>query len=111
LLEVFFYTHDPTTPNQQGNDIGSQYRSAIFYLNESQKKDAENIISKLGKDKVFERPIVTTVEKFTKFYEAEDHHKNYFDKNKGASYCNVVISPKIKKLLDKYGSDIKEEYK
>jgi len=111
LLEVFFYTHDPTTPNQQGNDVGSQYRSAIFHLNEDQKNDAENLISKLGKDKVFERPIVTTVEKFTKFYEAEDYHKNYFDKNKDAPYCNATIVPKIKKLLDKYGSDVKEEYK
>lgn len=111
LLEIFFYTHNPTTPNQQGNDIGPQYRSVVFYHNSDQKDSAEKIIDKLENDKVYDRPIVTKVESFTKFYEAEDYHKNYFDRNREAPYCDITIAPKIHKLLEKYGKDVKEEYK
>ena len=111
LLEVFFYIHDPTTPNQQGNDIGEQYRSAIFYHSAKQKSEAEKFVAKLESEKVYPRPVVTTIEPFNNFFIAEDYHKNYFEKNKDAPYCNYVISPKIKKLLEKFGSGVKEEYK
>ena len=110
LLEVFFYTFDPTTKNQQGNDVGPQYRSVIFYHSEKQKSDAEEFIRKLTKDRVYEKPIVTQVEAFNHFYEAEDYHKNYFERNSDAPYCNYVIASKIHKLLDEFGTDVKEEY-
>ncbi len=111
LLEVFFYTHDPTTPNQQGNDIGPQYRSIIFYHDNKQKKQAESLIAKLEKDKVYPRPIITSIEPFKNFYIAEDYHKNYFERNKDAPYCNYVIGPKIHKLLQEFGNQVKDEYK
>lgn len=111
LLEVFFYTHDPTTPNQQGNDMGSQYRSAIFYHNDNQKKIAEKFIKELENDNVFPKPIVTVLEPFKNFYEADDYHKNYYERNKDAMYCNYVIGPKIHKLIERYGKDIKDEYR
>lgn len=111
LLEVFFYTHDPTTPNQQGNDIGPQYRSSVFYHNESQKKETLEFVKELEGAKAFSKPIVTTVEPFKNFYEADDYHKNYYERNKDAMYCNYVIGPKIHKLIEKYGKDIKDEYK
>lgn len=111
LLEVFFYTHDPTTPNQQGNDMGPQYRSAIFYHDERQKISTEKFVKKLEEDKVYPRPIVTTIEPFKNFYVAEDYHKNYFDRNRQAPYCDFTIAPKIHKLLEKYGSEVKEEYR
>ncbi len=110
LLEIFFNTHNPTTPNQQGNDIGSQYRSGIFYHSEEQKKATEEFISKLEKEKIYDRPIVTEIMHFKNFYEAEDYHKNYFDRNKGAPYCDITIAPKIHKLLEKYGTSVKNEY-
>lgn len=111
LLEIFFYTHNPTTPNQQGNDIGPQYRSVVFYHSADQRTDAENFISKMTEEKVYDRPIVTKVEPFTNFYEAEDYHKNYFDRNREAPYCDITISPKIHKLLEKFGNEVKENYK
>lgn len=111
LLEIFFYTHNPTTLNRQGNDIGSQYRSVVFYNSEEQKTVAEELINKLEKDKVFSSPILTSVEPYTKFYVAEDYHKNYYDKNKGAPYCDIKITPKVNKLIDKFNSEIKEEFK
>lgn len=111
LLEVFFCTHDPTTPNQQGNDIGEQYRSIVFYHSEEQKEVAQELIAKLEKDKVYPRKIVTTIEPFKNFYVAEDYHKNYFEKNKDALYCTYVIGPKIHKLLVKFGKELKEEYR
>ncbi len=111
ILEVFFYTHDPTTPNQQGNDMGPQYRSSVFYHNEAQKNETEALIHELEDAKVFSKPIVTIVEPFKNFYEADDYHKNYYERNKDAMYCSYVIGPKIHKLLEKYGKDIKDEYK
>lgn len=110
LLEIFFYTHNPTTPNQQGNDMGPQYRSVVFYHSEEQKNESEAFIEKLEKEKVYDRPIVTTVESFKNFYEAEDYHKNYFDRNREAPYCDITISPKIHKLIEKYRKEVKEEY-
>lgn len=108
LLEVFFATHDPTTLNRQGNDVGTQYRSAIFYADEQQKQEAQKIITELTEAKAYQNPIVTTLEPLTHFYEAEDYHKNYYEKNQGAPYCMVVINPKIKKFKEKFASLIQE---
>jgi peptide-methionine (S)-S-oxide reductase len=103
LLEIFFKLHDPTTLNRQGNDIGTQYRSAIFYHDEEQKKIAEKVKQKLEKEKYYQDPIVTEIIKFTNFFPAEDYHQNYFENNKSAPYCRVVIDPKIRKLLKDFG--------
>ncbi len=104
LLTVFFATHDPTTLNKQGADEGPQYRSAIFYSNDEEKQQAQQFIAQLTKDGVFANPIVTTLEPLTEFYEAEDYHKNYYERNSGAGYCQVVIGPKIQKLKEKFSS-------
>ncbi len=98
ILEVFFLTHDPTTLNRQGNDVGTQYRSAIFYHSEEQKQTAEKIISQLEKEKVYKDPIVTEVTPFTSFYVAEDYHINYFERNKNQPYCQFVVAPKVEKF-------------
>ncbi len=108
LLEVFFATHDPTTLNRQGNDVGPQYRSAIFYANDEQKQLAENIVKELQEAKAYLNPIVTTIEPLGEFYEAEDYHKNYFERNQGQPYCQVVIAPKLKKFKEKFTSLIPE---
>lgn len=111
LLEVFFATHDPTTLNRQGNDIGTQYRSAIFYHDEEQKEIAEELKTKLDSSGKYHDPIVTKIEQFTKFYPAENYHKDYYDSNRSAPYCMVVIDPKIRKLMENFKEDVKEEYK
>jgi peptide-methionine (S)-S-oxide reductase len=98
LLEVFFATHDPTTLNRQGNDIGTQYRSEIFYMNESQREVAQKYIKLLEQEKVFEDKIITKITNATDFYKAEDYHHNYYNLNKTQSYCEFVISPKIEKV-------------
>jgi len=98
VLDVFFSTHDPTTLNRQGNDVGTQYRSAIFYVNEDQKKIAEETISELAEKGAFRKPIVTQVEEFHSFYPSEEYHNNYYRMNKDAPYCQYVISPKLHKL-------------
>jgi peptide-methionine (S)-S-oxide reductase len=108
LLEVFFATHDPTTLNRQGNDVGPQYRSVIFYADEMQKTAAEEFIRQLTEDKVFDQSIVTTIEPLDEFYEAEDYHKNYYLRNQGQPYCQVVINPKLKKLKEKFASLLTE---
>jgi peptide-methionine (S)-S-oxide reductase len=108
ILEVFFSTHDPTTLNRQGYDIGTQYRSAIFYHSEHQKKSAENYIQKLTLAKVFENKIVTEVTKFEAFYKAEDYHQNYYNNNKNEGYCRAVINPKLEKFIKEYKSKLKE---
>jgi peptide-methionine (S)-S-oxide reductase len=104
LLDVFFYTHDPTTLNRQGNDIGTQYRSAIFYHDQEQKAAAEKIISQLTAEDVYDDPIVTEVTPYDVFYMAEDYHKNYYLNNKNQGYCRAVINPKLDKFMKKYGS-------
>lgn len=111
LLQVFFTTHDPTTLNRQGNDIGTQYRSAIFYHDEEQKKTAEEIIAKLDEAKAFKDKIVTEVVPTTKFYVAEDYHQDYFANNPGNRYCAYVIPPKLAKLKKVFGEDLKEKAK
>ncbi len=98
LLTVFFDTHDPTTLNRQGNDVGTQYRSVIFPANDEQRKIAEGKIRELEKAGRFEDPIVTTIESMEKFYPAEKYHQGYFRLNPNASYCQFVIKPKVKKF-------------
>jgi peptide-methionine (S)-S-oxide reductase len=98
LLEVFFATHDPTTLNRQGNDIGTQYRSAVFYNTELQKNQAEELIQQLEAAKVFPNKIVTEVTEATAFYPAEPEHHNYYNQNKDQPYCQLVIGPKVEKL-------------
>jgi peptide-methionine (S)-S-oxide reductase len=98
ILEVFFVTHDPTTLNRQGNDVGTQYRSAIFYHSEQQKQTAQKIIFSLEKEKVYNNPIVTEVTAFSAFYPAEDYHINYFARNKNQPYCQFVVAPKVEKF-------------
>lgn len=102
LLEVFFYTHDPTTPNRQGNDVGEQYHSTIFYADDRQKDLAEKFIEKLNASGDYRAPIVTTLRPLDKFYEAEDYHKDYYRENTNHVYCRVVITPKLAKLRAKF---------
>lgn len=104
LLEVFFATHDPTTLNRQGNDVGTQYRSEIFYHNEMQKEISEEYISLMSNENTFGQPIVTQVSPISTFYKAEDYHNNYYNENKTQGYCSYVITPKIEKLK-KYFQD------
>lgn len=103
LVEIFLKTHNPTTLNQQGNDVGTQYRSAIFYHNDEQKKIAEEVIKSVNDEQVFSDPIVTEVVEFTKFYEAEDYHQDYFKKNPTVGYCSIVIAPKLAKFKKELG--------
>jgi peptide methionine sulfoxide reductase msrA/msrB len=98
IFKVFFTVHDPTTLNRQGADVGTQYRSAIFYKNEDQKKTAQSIIDELNASKVYSSKIVTTLEPFKKFYKAEEYHQNYYENNKDKPYCQFVIQPKIEKF-------------
>jgi peptide-methionine (S)-S-oxide reductase len=98
LLEIFWKTHDPTTVDQQGNDIGSQYRSAIFYHNEEQKRLAEEYKRKLDQAKIWDDPIVTEITPFTNFFSAEDYHQNYYNENSNQPYCAFTIRPKVEKL-------------
>ncbi len=98
LLEVFWKTHDPTTRNRQGNDIGPQYRSVIFYHDDEQKKLAEEYKSKLESAKIWDRPIQTEIVPFEKFWPAEDYHQNYYSNNPNQGYCRLVITPKIEKF-------------
>ena len=98
LLEIFFRTHDPTTLNRQGADIGTQYRSVIFFHNEEQGKLAQNIKEELDNSGAFESPIVTEISPFESFYEAEDYHKNYYKEHPEESYCKLVIQPKVEKF-------------
>lgn len=98
LLEVFWKTHDPTTLNRQGNDVGTQYRSAVFYHSQHQKNTAESFKNKLNDENVFDSPIVTEITAFDTFYVAEEDHFNYYNENSTQPYCSFVITPKIKKL-------------
>jgi peptide-methionine (S)-S-oxide reductase len=107
ILDVFFYTHDPTTLNRQGADVGTQYRSAIFYHDEQQKMEAEKIIAQLTSEGVYDNPIVTEVTPFEVFYEAENYHKDYYNNNKNKGYCRMVINPKLDKFMKKYSSKLK----
>lgn len=107
LLEAFFTVHDPTQLNRQGNDVGTQYRSVIFYHNEAQRELAVKAIEELNKAKAFDKPVVTEVSAFTKFYPAEDYHQQYFENNPDQPYCAMVVQPK----LDKFKKVFKEKLK
>jgi len=109
LLEVFFMTHDPTTLNRQGADVGTQYRSAIFFHEDQQKEAAENVILKLDQSGAWDDPIVTEITKATTFYPAEKYHQNYFNNNRTAAYCNFVIVPKIEKFREVFTELLKED--
>jgi methionine-S-sulfoxide reductase len=98
ILKVFFTVHDPTTLNKQGPDVGTQYRSVIFYRNEHQRNIAKSIIEDLDKNQVYAEPIVTQLNPFTRFYKAEDYHQDYYNQNKEAPYCRMVIQPKLEKF-------------
>lgn len=110
ILNIFFELHDPTTLNRQGNDVGEQYRSVIFYHNEDQKDVALKLKQSLDNSKKYVDPIVTEIVQFEKFYPAEDFAKDYYDRNRSQMYCKIIIDPKIKKLFKEYSSKVKEEY-
>ena len=107
LLDVFFYTHDPTTLNRQGADFGTQYRSAIFYHNASQKKDAEIIIAQLETEGVYDDKIVTEITPLEVYYKAENYHQDYYNNNSNQGYCRAVINPKLDKFVKKYSKKLK----
>jgi len=107
ILEIFFATHDPTTMNRQGPDVGTQYRSVIFYHDQTQKAAAEAMIDELNKEGIWDKPIVTKVEPFKTFYKAEDYHKDYYKRHPESAYCQQVITPKIAKLQQRYFSKLK----
>ena len=109
LLEIFWHTHEPTTLNRQGNDVGTQYRSAIFYSNDEQKQIALASKEALEKSGAYNKPIVTEIVPFTNFYPAEDYHRDYYDRNRSQGYCMFVIDPKVKKLLKEYKQVLKDD--
>jgi methionine-S-sulfoxide reductase len=108
ILKVFFTVHDPTTLNRQGADVGTQYRSVIFYRNPKQKSIAEELIAALNKEKVYPSKIVTEVSPLPVFYIAEDYHQDYYERNKEQGYCRMVIQPKIEKFEKVFGERMKD---
>jgi peptide-methionine (S)-S-oxide reductase len=108
VLEIFFSAHDPTTLNRQGADVGTQYRSAIFYHNAQQKAVAEELIGELNKARLWEGPIVTQIIPLNTFYPAEDYHQRYFSRRPEQAYCRMVISPKLQKLRKQWAKRIKK---
>lgn len=108
LLGIFFTIHDPTTVNRQGSDVGTQYRSAIFYHDAEQKEVAEEVIAEINSAKIWDAPIVTEVTQFEAFYQAEDYHQEYFAHNKFQPYCQFVVAPKVAKFRQKYAERLKK---
>ncbi|HZO91818.1 MAG TPA: peptide-methionine (S)-S-oxide reductase MsrA [Chthonomonadaceae bacterium] len=108
LLEIFFTTHDPTTRNRQGADVGTQYRSAIFYHSPEQKETALQVIKEIEAARIWPAPIVTEVVPFTNFYPAEDYHRDYFERNPEQFYCQAVIAPKVAKFREHYRNKLKQ---
>lgn len=108
LLEVFFVIHDPTTLNQQGNDVGTQYRSAIFYHTPQQKAEAEEVMSRLGATKLWKKPIVTELAPTSAFYLAENYHQEYFERNPYQPYCQFVVAPKVAKFRKQFLEKLKK---
>ena len=108
ILEVFFMTHNPTTLNRQGNDVGTQYRSAIFYHSEKQKEVASKVIELFNEEKVYDNSIVTEVTEFGNFYKAEDYHVNYFARNKSHGYCQFIVAPKVEKFKKIFKDKLKK---
>ena len=109
ILQVFFAVHDPTTMNRQGNDVGTQYRSAIFYHDDEQKRVAEEVIKEVTAEGVYDDPIVTEVVPFEKFWPAEDYHQEYFLNNPNQSYCQAVVEPKVAKFRKKFVDKLKKQ--
>lgn len=109
LLEVLWHTHNPTTLNRQGNDVGPQYRSVIFYHNEEQKEIAEKSLKKTDESDLWEDPIVTKIQPLENYYVAENYHQNYFENNPNAGYCSFVIAPKVKKFKKEFSHLLKEK--
>lgn len=109
LLSVFWQTHNPTTLNRQGNDVGTQYRSSIFYLNEEQKQLAEKYKKELSESGAFTDPIVTEITAYTNFYPAEDYHQNYYNDNTSQGYCQFVIAPKLEKFEKVFGDKLRKK--
>ena len=107
LLRVFFTVHDPTTLNRQGNDIGSSYRSAIYYHSDEQRESAESVIAEITAEQLYPNPIVTEVASFDKFWPAEDYHQEYFANNPSQPYCAGVVAPKVAKFRQKFASRLK----
>ena len=107
LLLLFFSIHDPTTLNKQGADVGTQYRSGIFYNSENQKKDAINLIDLLNKNKIWNNPIITEVTEYIDFFAAEEYHQNFYSKNSNSQYCKLMIEPKLSKIKQKFPQLIK----
>ncbi|MDD5318875.1 MAG: peptide-methionine (S)-S-oxide reductase MsrA [Candidatus Pacebacteria bacterium] len=108
LLTVFFGTHDPTTKNRQGNDVGTQYRSVIFYTSPEQRKESERFIKEINESNPDGQPVVTELEPLTTFYPAENYHHDYFAKNPGNGYCQLVINPKLEKVQKKFANLLKK---
>ena len=108
LLQIFFVIHDPTTLNRQGADVGTQYRSIIFYRNQKQKDVIDKVIGELKKDEVYKNPIVTEVVPFQSFYAAEDYHQDYYSQNKEQGYCRVIINPKLEKFKKTFRDNLKK---
>ena len=104
IIEIFFSIHDPTTLNRQGNDVGTQYRSVIFYHSAEQKQAAEEMIAELTKENAYGRPIVTAIEPASTFYPAEDYHQDYFTNNPNQPYCSYVVAPKVQKFRAKFAA-------
>jgi peptide-methionine (S)-S-oxide reductase len=111
LLTVFFGSHDPTTPNRQGHDIGTQYRSAIFYTTSQQKEEATKFVMGLNDSAKEGNNIVTEIAPLNKFYEAESYHKDFYERNKGNQYCEIIINPKLEKVQREFGELLKESTK
>ena len=107
ILEIFFDVHDPTSLNRQGEDVGTQYRSAIFYYNDAQKETIDRVVQNMKNSGKYRRPIVTSVEKFKAFYPSEEYHHNYYNRNGSAPYCRAVISPKLQKFRHSYGAQLR----
>jgi peptide-methionine (S)-S-oxide reductase len=107
ILDVFFTVHDPTTLNRQGNDVGTQYRSAVFYHSEEQRRIATETIAEFNREKIWDRPIVTEVTAAQTFYPAEDYHQQYYVNNPGQGYCQIIIAPKVAKFRQKFLSKLK----
>ncbi len=111
LLKIFFASHNPTTINKQGSDVGPQYRSVIFYTCQSQKQEAETFVKELENTSFIGSKIETKIEPLDKFYSAEEYHQNYYSKNQGGVYCKIVIQPKLKKIKKEYAHLLKKELK
>ena len=109
ILEVYWKTHDPTTLNRQGGDVGTQYRSVIFYHNDEQRRYAEELKNRLSKAGIWDDPVVTQIEPFTSFYIAEDYHQEYYFNNTQQTYCRMVITPKIEKFRKVFADKLKEK--